>query len=138
LARKAKNHGKTPQKGENMAKNQSIRIRPGVLQADMDAVTALQSMGDYNPSNPAYAKTAVSAKLNAMKAAQDAETQAQNALSAARDAATAAEWDFHNALLGVKNQIIAQYGDNSDQLQSLGLKNKSERQAPVRKKKATT
>jgi len=52
---------------------------------------------------------------------------------AARDAATAAEWDFHNTMLAVKEQVIAQFGKNSDQVQALGLKKKSEYKAPTRK-----
>jgi hypothetical protein len=119
-----------------MAKNQTVRIRPALLQADMDALTALQAITTYTPANAAYAKTAMDAKLTALRAAQTAEVNAQNALSTARDVATAAEWDFHNALLGVKDQVIAQYGDNSNEVQALGLKKKSERKAPARKKAA--
>ena len=58
------------------------------------------------------------------------------ALATARDAATAAEWDFHNFMLAVKEQIIAQYGKSSDQSQSLGLKKKTEYKTPGRKVKA--
>ena len=119
-----------------MAKNQTVRVRPTVLQEDLDALTALQALANYAPANTAYAKTALAAKLTAMKTAQDAELSAQNALNAARDTANAAEWDFHNALLGAKDQVLAQYGKDSDQIQALGLKKKSERKSPVRKAKA--
>ena len=118
-----------------MAKNQTVRIRPALLQVDMDALTALQAITTYAPPNAAYAKTAVDAKLTAMRAAQTAEINAQNALLTARDSAAAAEWDFHNALLGVKEQAIAQYGKNSNEVQTLGLKKKSEYKAPARKAK---
>ncbi|MFZ5912321.1 MAG: hypothetical protein ACOYYU_20140 [Chloroflexota bacterium] len=93
-------------------------------------------MGDYAPANAAYAKAAVQDKLETLKSAQRAEVNAQNALAAARDAAAAAEWEFHNMLLGVKDQVVAQYGKDSDQVQALGLKKKSERKAPTRKVKA--
>ena len=119
-----------------MAKNQTVRIRPIILQEDLNALTALQAIANYTPANTAYAKTAIAAKLTAMKAAQDAEVNAQNALDTARDAANAAEWDFHNLLLGAKDQVIAQYGKDSDQIQALGLKKKSERKAPARRGKA--
>ena len=46
-----------------MAKNQAIRIRPTALQADLNACTALQSLSGYKPSNPAYATTAATDKL---------------------------------------------------------------------------
>ena len=118
-----------------MAKNQNDRIRPVALQADVDAHTALQTISDYNPSNAVYAKPAVDGKFNQMQAAQTAELNAANALATARDAAAAAEWAFHNALLGVKEQVVAQYGKSSDQVQLLGLKKKSEYKAPKPKKK---
>jgi hypothetical protein len=119
-----------------MAKNQTVRVRPSVLKEDRNAFTALQTIANYTPANTAYAKTALTGKLAAMKTAQDAEVNAQNALATVRDAANAAEWDFHNLLLGAKDQVIAQYGKDSDQIQALGLKKKSERKAPVRRKVA--
>lgn len=118
-----------------MAKNQNVRLAPVKLQADLDIYTALQGIAAYTPANAAYAKAAVTAKYTAFKAAQDAELAAQVALSTARDAATAAEWDFHNTMLAVKEQVIAQFGKNSDQVQALGLKKKSEYKAPTRKAK---
>ncbi|HLL77504.1 MAG TPA: hypothetical protein VK421_19770 [Pyrinomonadaceae bacterium] len=61
-----------------------------------------------------------------MEAKQAAETQAAAALAAARDDAVAAEWEFHNAMLGAKEQVVAQFGKDSNEIQSLGLKKKSE------------
>ena len=121
-----------------MAKNQTRRLRPIQLQADQDALSAIQNLGDYKPANPAYATEKLSAALTAMQTAQQAEVNAQNALDSARDAANQAEWAFHNAMLGVKDQVVAQYGDDSDAVQSLGLKKKSERKSPVRKKAKTS
>jgi hypothetical protein len=125
-----------PKKETKMAKNQTVRISPAKLQADIEANTALQAIVTYAPPNAAYAKAAVDAKLTAMRAAQTAEVNAANALLTARDAAAAAEWDFHNAMLGVKEQVIAQYGKNSNEVQTLGLKKKSEYKTPTRKAKA--
>jgi len=47
-------------------------------------------------------------------AKRDAEAQAQAAPDSARDDATAAEWAFHNKVLGAKDQVKAQFGDNSN------------------------
>jgi hypothetical protein len=110
---------------------------PAQLQADQDALIALRSISGYTPANAAYALPTVEAGLSNMKDMQDAELAAQNALASARDAAAAAEWEFHNMMLGVKEQIIAQYGKDSDQVQSLGLKKKSEYKAPKARKKTS-
>jgi hypothetical protein len=40
-------------------------------------------------------------------------------------------------MLGAKDQVVAQYGDDSDAVQSLGLTKKSERKSPVRRAKIT-
>ena len=72
-----------------MAKNQNKRLTPAQLQADLDALTAVQGFSDYTPANAAYAKTALTSAQGTMKAAQDAELSAQNALDSARDASTA-------------------------------------------------
>ena len=125
------------QKESKMAKNETVRVRPNYLQADLDAITVLQTIGNYNPSNPAYAKTVVQEKLNALRDAQQVELNTQNALATARDATVAAEWELHNAVLGVKSQVIAQYGDSSNEIQALGLKKKSERKSPKPKKKTS-
>jgi hypothetical protein len=63
---------------------------------------------------------------------RDIEAQKQGELDAARDDATAAEWAFHKAVLGAKDQVVAQYGDDSNQLQALGYKKKSEYKSPSR------
>lgn len=119
-----------------MAKNQNDRIRPAQLQADLDTLTAMRSFSDYTPANPAFALQKLESGLTGMKSAQDAELAAQNTLASARDSAAAAEWELHDLLLGAKDQVVAQYGSHSDQVQSLGLKKKSEYKAPKHKVKA--
>ena len=63
---------------------------------------------------------------------QEEETQKQVIRDAAYDSAVAAEWAFHNAMLGVKEQVRAQFGADSNEVQALGLVKKSEksRRAP--------
>jgi hypothetical protein len=92
-------------------------------------------MQDYNPARTDFSKSTLTGSLADMQAAQQSEVNAQNALDAARDAAVKAEWNFHDGILGVKRQVVAQYGDDSDQAQAMGLMKKSERKAPVRKAK---
>jgi hypothetical protein len=47
-----------------------------------------------------------------------------------------AERDFHNAILGAKDQVKAQFGKDSNELQALGLKKASEYKRPSPKKKS--
>jgi len=116
--------------------DQTARVRPDVLLLDQAAYTALQAITNYESVNARFSKANVTADFEAMQAARQAEINAQNALAAARDAAVAAEWQFHNSMLGVKAQVIATFGDDSNEVQSLGLVKKSERKRPTRKAKA--
>jgi hypothetical protein len=116
-----------------MAKNQTARVRPDTLQADQNAYTALLAIGDYTPVNEDFSRENVSRYFDVFQVARQTEVNAENALDAARDNATAAEWGFHNAMLGVKAQVIAQFGADSNEAQAMGLVKKSERKAPTRK-----
>jgi hypothetical protein len=119
-----------------MAFNQSRRLRAEDLDADRAAVVAAQSIANYKPINPAY-NTGTLVELNtARDKAQQAEIRAQQALAAARDAATAAEWALHNAVLGARTQVLAQFGNNSDEVQAMGLKKASDRKRPARPARA--
>jgi hypothetical protein len=109
-----------------MAKNENRRIRPQALEADEVAFNALQKINGYVPSNPAYALATISQVFDEMRAAQVVENQLTAALATARDIANSKEWAVHNMMLGVKDQVTAQYGKDSLQLQELGLKRKSE------------
>jgi hypothetical protein len=110
-----------------MAMDQNRRLRPKMLQADRETLVAVQSMPDYTPLNDEYSASKLSDAYTQMQSARVAEIMAQNALNAARDAAIEAEWQFHNAVLAAKDQVIAQYGADSNQVQALGLKKKSDR-----------
>jgi hypothetical protein len=118
-----------------MAKDQNKRVRPDVLATDRESHDAAKDIADYAPANPAFALAAISTARTALDNAQEAETQAAATLAAARDAATAAEWNYHNLILGMKDQITAQYGRDSSQVQAIGLKRVSERKSPGRASK---
>ena len=116
-----------------MAVDQTRRLRPSDIQADKDSFAAIEAMADYAPSNKDYTVAKLQALSDAMGSEQEAETQAEAAAKAARDDSTAAEWGFHNAMLAAKKQVVAQYGDDSNEAQAVGLTKKSERAKPARK-----
>jgi hypothetical protein len=115
-----------------MAKNESTRLKPSILQADEDGFAALQNITGYAPANPTYAIAVITAAQTALEEARDAEAQAEAAAATARDRAVAREWGFHNLMLGVKDQVIAQFGKDSNEVQAVGLKRKSEYKSPSR------
>ena len=120
-----------------MAKNQTRRITSPVLGADREAFDALQGITSYAPANQAYKTEAVKAARDRMDGLLRDATQAEATAAAKRDAATAAEWDFHNAMLGAKVQVEAQFGSDSDEFASLGMKKKSDYKSPTRRRQAS-
>ena len=115
--------------------DQNRRLNTQALLADDAALMALKAIKGYQPFNPDHSVQALTAKQAAMRAAREVEIQAQNALNAARDAAVAAQWAYHNGILGAKDHVVGQFGSDSDEVAALGLKKKSEHKAPARKSK---
>ena len=113
--------------------NQSRRLTPAVMDADESGFAALQAMALYEPANQAYSLPAINSAHGLMQSARTEEAQAAAALAAARDNAVAREWAFHNLMLGVKDQVLAQFGRDSNEVQALGLKKASERRSPQRR-----
>jgi hypothetical protein len=109
------------------------RLAPLTIEADRATVLALQDMHDYQPRNPAYNFEALTALEVALTQAEQAERRARIALDAARDQAIAAAHALHDATLGAKAEVIAQYGADSPAVQAIGLKRKSERRRPTRR-----
>ncbi|MFL6227997.1 MAG: hypothetical protein ACJ741_04365 [Pyrinomonadaceae bacterium] len=116
-----------------MAKNESKRLTPSALDADKNAFAALKTVSGYTPANSTYTLTAISAAQAAVATKQQAEVQAAAALATARDEAVAAEWAFHNLMLGAKDQVIAQFGRDSNEVQAVGRKKASEFKPRVRR-----
>jgi hypothetical protein len=120
-----------------MALNEHRRLAQDDIQADRTALLAIRELREYSPHNPAISTETLISLEAALLRAQQEELRLRNNLDAARDTTTAAAWSLHNAILGAKAQVIAQYGYNSNAVQSLGLKKKSERRRPVRRSAAT-
>ncbi len=111
------------------------RISPAKLVKATTSLTAITQLKDYNPQRKDYGPTQAAAIQKGMKDAQDAELAAQNALDKARDAAAKAEWAAYNFSLTATEQVMGQYGSDSDEYASLGYKKKSEYKKATRTKK---
>ena len=118
-----------------MAKDESRRLTPAVVVSDKESFAALQAISGYAPANPAFAMAIINTAQNELNAAQQAEAQAAAAAATARDNAVAKEWAFHNLVLGAKDQVVAQFGRDSNEVQAVGLKKASEFKQRQRKPK---
>ena len=119
-----------------MAKNQHKRLPPGKIEADDNGFAALERIKGYTPINNTYSLEAVRSAHEELHGLRRAAAAAQARAQAARESAVAKEWEFHNLMLGVKEQVIAQFGKDSDEVEALGLKRKSDYKPPKRRASA--
>jgi hypothetical protein len=119
-----------------MAKNQHKRLPPGKIEVDENGFAALQTITGYTPINSTYSLDAVRAAHEELRNLRQAAATAQAQAQAARESAVAKEWEFHNLMLGVKEQVIAQFGKDSGEVEALGLKRKSAYKPPKRRSSA--
>jgi hypothetical protein len=115
--------------------NRLRRFSPSEIAEDEEAFAALKAIANYAPANPDYTLTAIVQAYEELQAARTLEVQADAAAKAASDNVVVRQSNFHNLILGSKDQVMAQFGRNSDEVQAIGLKKASERKAPQRKSK---
>ena len=118
-----------------MAKNETVRIPPAQLTQDREVYAAVKGNKNYAPANPDYSEAELDAALADLVQSEHAAVQADAAAAAARDALVGSQWRFHNKMNGVKDQVVAQSGRNSNEAQAVGLKKPEEYKKPTRKGK---
>jgi hypothetical protein len=118
-----------------MAKDETRRLKPADLANDLALYAALKDVEGYAPANPAYSLPSLLTLYTKRLANEEADVQAAAAAASARDTSVGSQWDFHNGMLGAKDQVIAQYGLDSNEVQAMNLKKKSEYKRPTRKAK---
>lgn len=116
-----------------MARDETKRLNPSVIEEDKDSFAGLKTITNYAPANQAYTVAAIETAQTDMLDAQERLAQAEAAAATARDIATAAEWKFHNLMLGGKDQVTAQFGRNSNEVQAVKRKKTSEYKPRTRK-----
>src|SRR4051794_26608192 len=107
-----------------MALHQNRKPSPEDMKSDRAALLAIRELHDYTPINRDHSVEALTALEQALEQAEQEEQRLQNALATARDTAATAAWALRNSILGAKAAVIAQYGADSNAVQTLGLKKK--------------
>ncbi len=115
--------------------SEHIRVSTKQILKDIESYHAFGTMLDYKANNAAHSREAADTTYNALRSAEQHAISTQAAANAAADALTAARRNFHNVILGIKNEARALYGPSSDEVAALGLKKKSEQSKRTRTKK---
>ena len=119
-----------------MAKNQQKRLGLMNLSKDHESFDAMKGMENFTPLNGTYNLGNVQRLHDTMVELKEKETQAEATFRSLRDNTVAAEWAFHNAILDCKDQVKAQFGKDSNEVQAIGLKKSVDYKRPKRKKAA--
>lgn len=109
-----------------MAKNQTRRVRPSALAKDDADFAALKKIAGYAPPNPAFTIAAIQANKDASMSIKEQLAQAEALVKTLRDEDNAADWKYHNSVDGGRDSIEAQFGKDSNELQAVGRKKRSE------------
>ena len=109
-----------------MAKNETRRLTPSVIQADLEALAALEKIEGYSPYKKELTVENLKRMRDEMFTEQNAETQSWTSYQSHRDNACAREWELHNGILDSKTTVAAIFGKSSNEVQSMGLKKKTE------------
>ena len=110
------------------------RLPSQSISQDITSLHGLQTVSTYDTTRADASVANLLQAYQDMLTQQQAETEKITLYRDATDSARLAEWEFHNAVLAMKEVIRGQYGSDSDEAQAVGLKKKSERKRPSRKK----
>ncbi|NNJ11560.1 hypothetical protein EKD04_014580 [Chloroflexales bacterium ZM16-3] len=110
------------------------RLPPSVIAADRELLRAVQSLGDYQPINGAYSIVIMQQQEACLTQAELAIVRLEEELKHARVVAIETANAMHTTGLGMKDQVIAQYGHDSTAIEIIGLTRKSAHKRPVRRK----
>ena len=103
--------------------NTNRRLTSNLLNQDVDSLNGLKAVSNYTTTRSEASSDRLQQTYQTMLAQQQAETEKLALYRAAADAARLAEWEFHNAVLAMKEVVRGQYGSDSNEAQSVGLKN---------------
>jgi hypothetical protein len=107
-----------------------------MLAADKAAVAACREITTYTPKNAAFNQAALDAADTAVLSKETAHTQKENDHTSARNDMVAAYWARHDVVEGMRQEIKTQFGDSSNELESVGLKPRNKYKKGGRRKAA--
>jgi hypothetical protein len=120
-----------------LTSNSNCKLTPQILQQDTDAFNGLGSIPSYTTNRRQATAEALQMAYQTMQVRRQTEKERQAFYQDSVDATREAEWEFHNAVLAMKEVVRGQFGSDSNEARAVGLKKKSERKRPVRTKPAT-
>ena len=112
---------------ERLAPVPTAKSRPStpVLDADRNTLLSLQDLADYQPRNAANSIANLQKLETELTQAEQNVLRLRVALDTARARLVEKSQLFHAQILTAKDEVIVQYGSDSEEVQAIGLKRKS-------------
>jgi len=121
-----------------MAPQQRNRLSSSVIAEDRKVLQAIQDIDGYTPHNLVHATAELVLRDDVLRQAEIAVERAVLALDAARTRQHTAAWDLHDSLQGAKEEIIGQFGSDSQIMHAIGYKKRSEHKRPKSRQPAVS
>jgi hypothetical protein len=116
----------------------SRRLSPDVITQDIQSLNGLKAIQDYQSIRSEASLDALQTAYQFMMLQKQLLTERQAAYKATADSLKQSEWAFHNAVLAMKESVRGQYGSDSNQVQTVGFKRKSNRKRPAKARVVVT
>ncbi|MBD1822721.1 hypothetical protein H6F51_09450 [Cyanobacteria bacterium FACHB-DQ100] len=111
----------------------SQRLRSGIIDQDINALRGAKGILDYIPSRSEADLIKLSEIERKLHHLYELEIQAKAKHRALLDEVREIEWEFHQGVQAMKNSVLAQYGKNSHQAESIGYKKLENHKRPKRR-----
>ena len=122
--------------GNRPVASRKKRIPPQTIAADRSTFLALQNLDGYTSQNSNHSLPTIQQHEMALAQAEQNTIRARAAFEAAREAENELAHAFHDAVIGARQQVIAQYGSDGTAVEVIGLKRKSNYKRASRRKAA--
>ncbi|MEA5448219.1 hypothetical protein VB780_06535 [Leptolyngbya sp. CCNP1308] len=111
----------------------SRRLQVRYILQDIESFEGAGTVPSYPTARPEATLEFLQAARQTMQDMQQKETELLTKAKAAADKARQAEWEFHNAVMAMKEAVRGHFGSDSDEAQAVGYKKKSEHKRPRRR-----
>ncbi|MEI8308905.1 MAG: hypothetical protein WCF99_17715 [Chloroflexales bacterium] len=112
-------------------------VPPPALADDHKTVMALQNIPTFQYINPIHNPAELLRIQTVLIHEEQEEQMAEQALMQIRARRATTSHTYHDAVVGARTQVLAQYGPDSNEVALIGLTRKSERKRPTRRKTLT-
>ncbi|MGG6266545.1 hypothetical protein ACQ4M3_17105 [Leptolyngbya sp. AN03gr2] len=112
----------------------SQRLRNGIIDQDINALRGAKGILGYTPGRPEADLITLGEIERKLHYLYELEIQAKAKHRALLDEVREIEWKFHQGVQAMKSSVLAQYGKNSHQAESIGYKKLENHKRPKRKK----